>query len=226
MIIVPSIRLPHPDHPSTSERDPRALLHDWEWLGFQRVQFVEPSTTDRRPLNRRQAEDLLRDIHIEVEVSGDIQSADDVEALIEAGASTVVLGSRAIDDPDWLASTASEFPDQLLVETAARERRVRSRGWLRTLAVDARDLADEISGLPLAGLVIRFLPDAFLEHSDLSLVEDMVERSRFPIEIAGGAHSLTTLRDLEFRGVAATIIDSARLADTLDEQTLARSFVD
>jgi phosphoribosylformimino-5-aminoimidazole carboxamide ribonucleotide (ProFAR) isomerase len=227
MIIVPSIRLPHPDHPSPSDRDSRGLFHDWEWLGFQRVHLVEPSATDRRPLNRRQAEELLRDIHhIEAEVSGDIQSADDVEALIQAGASTVVLGSRAIDDPDWLASTASAFPDLLLVETAARERRVRSRGWLRTLSVDVRDLADEISGLPLAGLLIRFGPDALLDHSDLSLVEDLVERSPFPIEIAGGVHSLTTLRDLEFRGASATIIDAAHLADTFDERTLARSFVD
>src|SRR5512140_150057 len=182
MIIIPSIDLPHPDHVAVaSARDPRDVIGECEWLGFQRVHLVEPESTDRRPLNRRQAEELLRDIHIDVQVAGDIRSADDVEALIEAGAQHVVLGSRALDEPDWLASTVSSFPDLLIVETTARERRVRSRGWVRSLPIDVRDLADELSDMPLAGLLVRFGPDAILDHADLALVEDLTDRLPFPV---------------------------------------------
>jgi phosphoribosylformimino-5-aminoimidazole carboxamide ribonucleotide (ProFAR) isomerase len=226
MIIVPSVRLTHPDLTPARSADPKALIHDWEWLGFQRAHLIEPAASERRPLMRHQAEDLLPDLHIEVEVAGNIQSADDIEALIGAGASRVVLGSRAIDEPEWLASVASAFPNSLVVETAARERRVRSRGWLRTLPIDVRDLVDDLSSLPLAALQIRFDPDVTPDHGDLSLIEDLAERSRIPVEVSGGAQSLTSLRDLEFRGAAATIIDAEHLASALDEQTLARSFVD
>jgi phosphoribosylformimino-5-aminoimidazole carboxamide ribonucleotide (ProFAR) isomerase len=225
MIIVPSISLPHPDLPQSGTRDARTLIHEWEWVGFQRIHLVEPRAAESRPLNRRQAEELLRDIHIEAQVSGDIRSADDVDALIQAGASRVVLGSRAIDEPEWLASTVATFPEVIIVETAARERRVRSRGWLRTLPIDVRDLADELADMPLAGLLVRFGSDMILDHADLALVEDLSERASFPVQIIGGVHSLSALRDLEFRGADATIIDAERLADALDEQTLARSFV-
>lgn len=227
MIIIPAIDLPHPDHPRPGNpRDTRDIVRDWEWLGFQAIQLVEPVSRNDRPLNRRQAEDLLQEIHVDVQVAGDIRSADDIEALSQAGATRVVLGSRALDEPEWLTSSLASFPDVLVVETSARERRVRSRGWLRTLPVDVRDLADELADYPLAGLLVTFSTDAAIDHADLALVEDLTDRLSFPVFVAGGAQTIATLRDLEFRGVNATIIDAARLADTFDEETLARSFVD
>src|SRR4051794_8115566 len=170
MIIVPAIKVPRADVASSSDRDPRALIHDWEWLGFRRIHLID---TPGGPTGgrRRQAEDLLHDIHIEAEVQGDIDSADAVDALVEAGASRVVLGSRALDEPDWLRSTAAAFPEVIVVETAARERRVRSRGWSRTLSVDLSDLADELADIPLAALHVRFAADGTLGLSEFALIE-------------------------------------------------------
>jgi len=227
MIIIPAIDLPHPDQPGlATAREPREVVRDLEWRGFQGLHLVEPAARNDRPLNRRLAEDLLREIHVDVQVGGDIHSADDIEALTSAGAARVVLGARALDEPEWLASTLSSFPDTLVVETAARERRVRTRGWVRTLPVDVRDLADELSDYPLAGLLVTFPADAAIEHADLALIEDLTDRLSFPLFVAGGAQTIATLRDLEFRGVSATIIDVARLVVDFDEETLARSFVD
>ena len=224
MIIIPAVELPHPDHPAAS--NPRDIVRDLEWRGFQGIHLVEPVSRNDRPLNRRESEDLLREIHIDVQVAGNIRSADDIEALSQAGATRVVLGSRALDDPDWLTSSLASFPDLLVVETSARERRVRSRGWVRTLPVDVRDLADELADYPLAGLLVTFSTDAAIDHADLALIEDLTDRLSFPVFVAGGAQTIATLRELEFRGVTATIIDAARLADNFDEETLARSFVD
>ena len=224
MIVVPSVALPHPDHPSPAgQLAPRDIINEWEWQGFHRVQLVEPESRADRPLNRRGAEEILRDAHVDVQVGGDIRSADDIEALTEAGAAFVVLGSRALDEADWLFSTVGKFPEQLIVSTAARERRVRSRGLVRTLPVDLRDLADELSDLRLAGLLVGFPPDADVQHGDLAVLEDLVERMPFPILVAGGALTVATLRDLEFRGVSAVVIDSERL-QSFDEPTLARGF--
>lgn len=228
MIIIPAIDLPHPDHSRLGEsRIPRDVINEWEWAGFQSVHIVEPDSTERRPLNRRQAEELLRDVRqMEAQVAGDIHSADDIEALIDAGAARIVLGARAIDEPDWLASTVSAFPGTLIVESTAHERRVRSRGWIRTRPIDVRDLADEISDLPLAGLLLTFPDDASIETPDLALVEDLTDRLPFPLMIGGGNQTLASLRDLEFRGVHATIITAAKLVESFDEQTLAHGFLD
>lgn len=227
MIIIPALNLAHPHKPtSPGVRDPRDLLQEWEWAGFQRVQLIEPGPLDDRPLNRHQTDDLLHDLRIEAQIAGHIDSADDVDALIRSGATHVVLGSRALDEPEWLESTASAFPAQLIVESSVRARRIRSRGWVRTLAIDIRDLADEVSSLPLAGLLVTFADDLPIDHGDLALVEDLAEQVPFALLVGGGCQTVASLRDLEFRGVTATVIAAARLADSFDAQTLARSFVD
>jgi phosphoribosylformimino-5-aminoimidazole carboxamide ribotide isomerase len=227
MIIVPAIDLWHTEGLSPgTPREPRDVIRDWEWLGFQRIQLVEHLQKDDRLPRRGRAEALLREIHVDAQVAGDICSADDVEDLSRAGATRVILGSRALDEPEWLASSVASFPDLLVVETAAHVRRVRSRGGVRTLPVDLRDLADELSDLPLAGLLVTFAADAALDHADLALVEDITDRLPFPVFVGGGVQTLPTLRDLEFRGVSATIIAAPRLAAAFDEQVLARAFVD
>jgi len=227
MIIIPAIELRHPGHQGQgSPRQPRSTIHEWERLGFQRVHLVEPATRGNQVPSRRLTEEFLRDIHIDVQVAGDICSAGDIEELARAGATRVVVGSRALDEPDWAASIAAAFPDLLIVETPVHERPVRSRGALRTLPVDIRDLADDLSDLPLGGLIVTFGPEAPIEIGDLALVEDLADRLPFPVLVSGGAQTLATLRDLEFRGVNAVIIGAARLADSFDEPSLARTFTD
>ena len=60
----------------------------------------------------------------------------------------------------------------------------------------------------------------------LALLEDVVDEVGFPVLVSGGSPALATLRDLEFRGVSATVINAAHLAVAFDGQTLARSFTD
>src|SRR6185436_17602207 len=115
---------------------------------------------------------------------------------------------------------------QLLLSSPARERRSRTRGAVRTLPLDLRDMAGEVAGLPLAGLVVEFAADAEIGHAELALIEDVTEDVSFPVQISGGSPDLTALRDLEFRGVAAVVLDAAHLSAAFDGQTLARSFSD
>jgi phosphoribosyl isomerase A len=200
-------------------------LREWEGVGFRRVQLVLGGR-DRLGVDTRLLEVALRDAHCPTQVSGPIESGDDVEAILGTGADFAVLGSRAIEDSDWAASVISRFAGQLIVSTPARERRLRSRGAVRTRSLDLRDVVAELSGLPLGGLVVEFAPDAEMNHVDLALVEDVVEEAEYPVLVAGGVLTLAALRDLEFRGASAVIMPAAHLSAEFDGQTLARNFSD
>lgn len=218
MIVIPSLRFA--DVVASRDR-----LDELNWIGFQHIQIVlRPS--DHAYDRRRMLEILLRDVTCVVQISGGFESSDDIEAALSTGAGFALLGSRAIDEPEWLAGAAVLFPDQLLVQIPARERRVRSRGAFRSAPIDLRELGHELSDMRIGGLVVDFPPDALIESVDLGVLEDLAESLPFPVHVAGSEMMLATLRDLEFRGVAGTIVDAARLSSTLDEHSLARSFAD
>lgn len=223
MRVIPSIDL-QPAFSRTHAGTVAGAVLDWERAGFATVHLAA-AVPDELP-DARLIEDVVRDVHIPVQVAGRFEAAEDVDAVLAAGASFVVLGNRAMDEIDWLASVASRFPGQLLAVTPARERRARSRGVVRTLPLDLRDIAAEIASMPIAGLIVEFSPDATLGHAELALLEDVAEDVPFAIQVSGCAPALATLRDLEFRGVGAAIIDTARLSAEFDGQTLARDFAD
>jgi phosphoribosylformimino-5-aminoimidazole carboxamide ribonucleotide (ProFAR) isomerase len=223
VIVVPSIRLTDPA--SAFDRSVRELIAEWGWDGFRRVSVDLPGTLPPADAMRL-LETLLAELasHVELQVTGPLESRDDIDLLLEGGACLVRLGDRALDEAEWLSAAASAFPGALVVATPARERRYRARGFTRTAAVDLRDLAHDLSDLPLGGLQVNFLDDAIFDHSDLALVEDLADAAPWPIMVGAATPTLAQLRDLEQRGAAATIVDGRRMVEQLDHHTLARTF--
>jgi phosphoribosylformimino-5-aminoimidazole carboxamide ribotide isomerase len=114
----------------------------------------------------------------------------------------------------------------IAVTTDVRDRRVVRRGWVRTLPVDILDLVEELNTVPLCELIVTVRTlEGGLRFNDLALLEDVAERSRCPVLVAGGIGSMQDLRALEHRGIAGVVIGADRLlASPADAQDIAREF--
>jgi phosphoribosylformimino-5-aminoimidazole carboxamide ribotide isomerase len=97
---------------------------------------------------------------------------------------------------------------------------------VRTLPVDILDLVDELNALPLRELLVTVRPvDGAMRFGELGLLEDVVERSRCPVLVAGGVGSIQDLRALEHRGVAGAIIEGEKLlGGTMEGRHVAQEF--
>lgn len=170
-------------------------------------------------------EEVVRDSPARVQV-GRLTSTSDIEQLLRAGADAVVVGDRAVEEPDWLAHVADLYPESIGVATDVRDRRVARRGWVRTLPVDILDLVDELNALPLRELIVSIRPlNAEMRFEELSLLEDVADRSRCPVFAAGGITSIHDLRALEHRGLAGAVIEAEKLlGGGIDGREVAREF--
>lgn len=190
-------------------------------LGFRRLHVLEGGASSSVPA----VEDILRDTNARVQVGG-VSSATEIEQLLRAGVDSVVVGSRGLDEPEWLADMADLYPGEIAVATDVRDRRVVRRGWVRTLPVDLLDIVDELNSLPLRELLVSMRPaDAGMSMSELSLLEDVAEQSRFPVSVVGGVATMADLRALEHRGLAGAVVDAERfLTGELDGRRVAQDF--
>ena len=170
-------------------------------------------------------EDVIRDSNARVQV-GRLTSTSDIEQLLRAGADAVVVGDRALEEPDWLAHVTDLYPETIVVATDVRDRRVARRGWVRTLPVDILDLVDELNALPLRELIVNIRPlDAEMRFEELSLLEDVADRSRCPVFAAGGITSIHDVRALQHRGLAGAVIEAEKLlGGAIDGREVAREF--
>lgn len=205
--------------------DPLGVAREWWSHGFRRLHVIDLDAATGRGENRALVRGILDDAAAEVQVGGGVRDAARLEELLDDGADWVVLGTRALEEPDWLAEMAARHPDRLIVAVDVRERRVVTRGWSRTLPEHVDDMVDELNGLPLAGLLVTAVHrEGQLQGTDLPLMEDVAEASRAPVFAAGGVSTLDDLRALEHRGAAGAVIGMALYTGALDPRAVVGEF--
>jgi phosphoribosylformimino-5-aminoimidazole carboxamide ribotide isomerase len=205
--------------------NPIEVARSWEHFGFSRLHVVDLDAATGRGSNRSIVRSILESIDVPVQVGGGIRSGDLVEELLDAGAANVIVGTRAIEELEWLAGIASSRPGEIIVACDVRERRVTTRGWVRTLPLDILDAVDELNALPLGGLLVTAVHrEGQMQGTDLPLMEDVAEASNFPVYASGGVSSMQDLRALEHRGIAGVVIGMALYTGVLDPVVVAGEF--
>lgn len=187
--------------------DPEAVAASWVAEGCERLHLVDlDGAFEGAPINHA----LIGRIcgahkRIAVQVGGGIRTLDHIDALLAAGASQVVLGTKAIEDRAFLQAACRNAPAQCFLGLDTREDKVAVRGWTQTLDLHFEDFARQVSSLPIAGFI----------HTDISRDGMMMgladgpeaslrlaEISSKPVVISGG---VTTLDDLSrIRDLAVT----------------------
>jgi phosphoribosylformimino-5-aminoimidazole carboxamide ribotide isomerase len=204
------------------------VLQAWARYGFARVHIVDLDAATARGANREAIRDLLREASfggVATQVGGGIREADEVDELFADGAGAVVVGTRAIEDPDWLAELAHANPDSVIVALDVRERRVVTRGWSRTTGRNVVDMVEELSGLPLGGVLVTAVHrEGQMRGTDLPLMEDVADAASVPVFASGGIATIQDLRALEERGVAAAVLGMALYTGALDPWLVAEEF--
>jgi phosphoribosylformimino-5-aminoimidazole carboxamide ribotide isomerase len=205
--------------------DPIAVALDWEAKGFQALHIVDLDAATGRGDNRRTIERLLTRTDLTVQVGGGIRDRDGIAWLIDAGATYVVVGTRALEDEEWLAEMADEFPQQLVVAADVRERKIVTRGWTRTMHLDIDEALERLSQLPLAGVLVTAVhKEGLMQGADLSLMEEVAESTPLPVIASGGIASDADLRLLADRGVTAAVLGMALYTGALDARAIAEEF--
>lgn len=205
--------------------NPVQVARSWEHYGFQRLHVVDLDAATGRGSNIAIVRSLLFDSGIPVHVGGGIRTGEQVEEMLEAGASRVVVGTRAIEEPEWIAELAARHPGEIIVACDVRERHVTTRGWAHTLPLDILDVIEELNGLPLAGLLVTAVHrEGQMQGTDLPLMEDVAESSNFPVYASGGVTTMQDLRALEHRGMAGVVIGMALYTGALDPVVVAGEF--
>ena len=151
------------------------------------MHVVDLDAATARGDNAAIVREMLAEVPAAIQVGGGVRSGDTIERLLEEGAAWVVLGTRALEEPEWLAGTASSFPGQLIVAADVRERQVVTRGWARTLTRTVLDVVEQLNDIPLGGVLVTAVHrEGQLAGTDLFLMEDVADLSVHPVIASGG----------------------------------------
>jgi len=207
--------------------DPVGVALAWRQYGFRYLHVVDLDGVAARGNNTREIQAILAATDVEVQVGGGIRSRQLIQSYLDDGAQRVIIGTRALEEADWLAEMSSLFPGFIIVAADVRDRKILSHGWTRTQPMLVLDLVQDLNGLPLAGVLVTAVHREEAMHgTDLPLMEDVADAAEFPVFASGGLGSINDLRALADRGVAAAVIGMALYTGAMDPWVVAEEFAE
>lgn len=206
--------------------DPAAVALQWISFGFKALHVVDLDAALGTGENRAIIAEILDVATVPVQVGGGVRDDDAVDALIEAGAARVIVGTRAVEDPAWRMCVARRLPGRLVVAADVRGEYVTVRGWSAETQKTAEELLHELRDEPLGGVLITDVSrEGQLTGVDVEKFSRLVRASVHPVTAAGGIRDMADLHALDRAGVAGAVLGMSLYTGTIDPVTAAVEFL-
>jgi phosphoribosylanthranilate isomerase len=196
----------------TEYGDPLEAALAWQRDGAEWVHLVDLDRAFGRGTNADLLTEVVGRLDVKVELAGGIRDDASLAAALATGAARLVIGTAALEDPDWCDRIVGEHGDRVVIGLDARDRTLAARGWTR----DGGDLFEVLDRLEKAGaaryVVTDIRKDGTLKGPNFDLLRAVCERSAAAVIASGGVSTLDDLRalaELEPIGVEGVIAGTA-----------------
>jgi phosphoribosylformimino-5-aminoimidazole carboxamide ribotide isomerase len=192
--------------------DPLAVARAFAEAGAEWVHVVDLDAAFGTGSNRVHVRPIVGSTPLRVQLGGGLRTIDDIDEALESGASRVVIGTAAIENPELVRRAVDLWgPERIAVGLDARGRRPASRGWTEESGTDLFDLASSMVALGARTLVHTDIErDGMLSGPNLALSSALAEASGAEVIVSGG---MSGLDDVEAAagaaGIAGAIIGKA-----------------
>jgi phosphoribosylformimino-5-aminoimidazole carboxamide ribotide isomerase len=191
--------------------DPAEMARRWVAQGATRLHLVDlDGARDGTLANRLAVAAIIAAVETPCQLGGGVRDEDAIRQLLALGLSRLVIGTRAIKEPEWFAGMCRIFPRQLALGIDARNGLAATDGWLETSGASAVELARSFAALPLAAIVYTDIAkDGMMEGPNLDAMEEMARAVDVPVIASGGVTTAEDVANLACRGLAGCIIGRA-----------------
>ena len=154
---------------------------------------------------------ILKEINIPIQVGGGIRSMEQIETYLASGVTRVIIGSKAVEDPGFVAEAVKKFGQQIVVGIDAKEGLVATRGWLNVSSQDYLTVAAEMAKIGVATIIFTDIGrDGTLLGPNLNQLASLAtEVPHLNLIASGGISSRLDLEAVKELGVAGVISGKA-----------------
>ena len=225
MIILPAIDLKggkcvrlrqgHEDDVTVYGDDPAAQAADWMRQGGKELHVVDlDGAFAGAPKHAETIAEIIKAFGGPVEVGGGIRTPEALAAVLEAGAARAIIGSAALEDPEFLTSSVEIYGDRIAVGIDARDGFVQTKGWVETSKTPAVELAHAVASLGVKTIIYTdTATDGMLGGPNLIQMAAICDAApSCDITASGGVSSVQDVKNLIALGkpnLRATIVGKA-----------------
>jgi phosphoribosylformimino-5-aminoimidazole carboxamide ribotide isomerase len=195
--------------------DPASQARDWREQGGRELHVVDlDGAFAGTPKHAEVIKNIIEAFGGPVEVGGGLRNMETLSAVLEAGAARAIIGSAALEDPEFLVQAVELYGDRIAVGIDARDGFVQTKGWVETTATKAVDLAAAVAKAGVKTIIYTdTATDGMLGGPNLTQMAAICDAApTCDITASGGVSSpydVENLKALERANLRAAIVGKA-----------------
>ncbi len=200
--------------------DPTQMAQLWKNQGTKYLHLVDlDGAKDGSQVNGQVIQRIVAETGLICQVGGGVRDEATIERLLGLGLKRVIVGTRALREPEWFSDMADKYPGQLVLGIDARDGMVATHGWLETSSTSAIDLAQQIARRTshVAAIVYTDIArDGMLAGPNFDQLQQMMQATNIPVVCSGGVTSMEDIERLLEMNCHAAIVGRAIYEGRLD----------
>ncbi len=199
-------------------QDPLQMAQKWQSQGAQYLHIVDlDGAKQGKGINRQVIKKIVQTLTIPVQLGGGIRSMEDVEILLSAGISRVILGTGALEDENFVEEALLRYEERIVVSLDAKDGYVALSGWTKVSDCKASDLAQKLYQKGLQTIVYTDIAkDGMMIGPNFAELAAMQKVFNGQIIASGGVTTVDDVKKLARMNLYGAIIGKALYVGTID----------
>jgi len=175
--------------------DPVGVAEAFEAQGAQALHVVDLDGAFGDGRQHDVIASIVARVSMRVQVGGGLRDDASVAAMIDAGAARVIIGSAAVERPDWVGELVSRYGAKVVAGLDARDGEVRLRGWVDGSGQELGVVAHRMAELGVREIIYTDIGrDGALRGPDIDGARALATSSGVKVIVSGGVSGADDIR--------------------------------
>ncbi len=158
-------------------------------------------------VNRDAIARIACEINVDLQVGGGIRDQQAIEDYLSLGIKRIVIGTQAIQDPDWFVRMTETYPDHLLATFDCKNGQAYIDGWKNRSNVSVLEHAKSLSACSIAGMIFTDISKCGMQSGpNVELLASLRSGISIPIIAAGGVTTTDDITTLATLGIEGCVV--------------------
>ncbi len=211
------------------EKSPEEQANIFSNFGFKYLHVIDlDGALEGKLVNKNIIQNITKINNLKIQVGGGIRSLEHISDLLNLGADKVILGTKAIEDINFLKKACEKFKKKIILAIDVRNGFIALSGWKKQTSISAADFITRVDTLEISRIIYTDIDrDGTKLGPDIDETIKFSNLTKIPIVVSGGISSLQdviNIKDKKSKKIEGVIVGKAIYDKSIDLEELSKIF--
>tara|TARA_B100000959_G_scaffold235793_1_gene254270 strand:+ start:632 stop:1351 length:720 start_codon:yes stop_codon:yes gene_type:complete len=197
-------------------------------FGFRYLHLIDlDGVLEGKLANKNIIQNIAKINNIKIQVGGGVRSLKQIDELLNLGVDKVILGTKAIEDLDFLKNACEKFKKKIAISIDVRNGFIALSGWKKQTNILASDFIKKVDSLDISRIIYTDIDkDGTKSGPNIEGTIKFSNLTKIPVVFSGGVSSLQdviNIKEKKSEKIEGVIVGKAIYDESIDLKALSRA---